>query len=164
MPRMDQVEAALAARIAAVVATPYVQVPGDVFRESSIPLTAIEDASHLGHLRYSVWLQSSTRGGSSRDGYEDDVDGSVWVQSRIVVALCYRIRSTRQVDDARLAARAAGDIARAIMAAPSAGELADGVDIITGWVDPYRPQVTADGGWILVLGEYQVQYDFELND
>lgn len=104
--RLDQVEQEIADALALLSATAYVQVTGDAWAESEVPMTPLWEPDTTRHLAYSVVVTSST----STDERRNRVGGVARVASIVSVYWSYCIRPGSQVADTRLQLRSAGDI------------------------------------------------------
>ncbi len=126
------------------------------WRESSTPLTVLQDASSLAHLLVSVWIQSAPNTDLESDAYED---GFVWVECRMKVAFTYRLRASKQTKDARTATNAAIDVTRVVMAQPDANR---GCTLVR-LVDGLQPSISLDGEYTLIVQDYTVAFDLRLD-
>ena len=104
--RLDQVESEIGDALTALSATAYVQVGGEVWTESPIPLTPTWEPETTQHLAYSVVVSQST----SLDMERDTPGGVTRVSSTVSIFWAYSIRPMQALDDSRLQLRSAGDI------------------------------------------------------
>lgn len=140
--RLDEVAAAVAAAVTALDETAYVQVTGDTFMESDLPLPLIPQlqAATVQHLAFSVTVDASDNTSTRRDAHGDVIR----VASTVRVYLAYQIRAAYGLTDYRLHLRAAGDILKALNNETtwSADE-----DVVAMLVSAWSPTFTlSDGG------------------
>jgi len=141
------------ARILALDGTPYNQgttIRG-AWREAEIPLSVADEAHPLGHLLVNVFAESGRNRGMERD----QAGRFLAVASDLVILFTYHLRRGTQLEDARQAADAAHDVARALLAWPSRRVV---VDLVNLW----RPTLTPDGEWLLVRQDYVARFDLSI--
>ncbi len=159
--RVDQIEEAIAARIATVDATPFDQkiagapTAAAAFHEAANPLVPQGTSRGLSHLQFWV-LADGAPVVADRQRPGDDAK----TVSAVLASFLYRIRpgadsSTPPIpyqrSDQRLAARAASAIVRAVKKFPQDEWEAS---VINSWL----PTVSADGEWLLVGVSFSVLY------
>lgn len=139
--RLDEVATAVAAAVAALDATPYVQVTGDAFTESDLPLPLVPQlqAATVQHLAFSVSVDASDNANTRRDTPGDVIR----VASTVRVYLAYQLRAAYTLTDYRLHLRAAGDILAALN--DEEGWNADG-DVVASLVSAWSPTYTLTEG------------------
>jgi hypothetical protein len=151
-----ELEEELAERIQALDATPFDQNKDGqrpaAWREATVPLTVLEDASPREHLLFNVWVERSENTGERRDAPGEFAK----VESDVVVLFLYNLRAADQLPDSRLASDAAHAIVRALMARDLA-ELVD-VRLVHAW----RPLVSDDGTKLLAEVRFTVAHDLPL--
>ncbi len=126
------------------------------WRESSVPLSVLQDPSSLAHLLFSVWIQSAPNTDLESDSYED---GFVWLECRLKIAILYRLRPSEQTQDARSATNAGLDVTRVVMAQPDANK---GCTLVR-LVDGLQPSISLDGEYTLIVQDYTVAFDLRLD-
>lgn len=150
-----EVEEALVAQIQALDPSAHQQGgSADVWHESRVPLSIVDDPSNLGHLAFNVWIEAAPNSGLHRDA---ELAGEIYVVAGLVVAFAYRLRAGNQVADARAATDAAHDVVRALMAPDAAGS----ADV--AYVDGLQPAMADDGEWLFVTQTYEVRFDLDLS-
>lgn len=110
---LNELEEALAARIAALDSTAHQQVnapTGEVWAESDLPLTAMQDSVLQSHLAFSVSVEDAPV-------VEDNhaANGYLSVLATVSVVFLFRLRTDSQRADTRAAIQAAMAVAGAIM-------------------------------------------------
>ena len=163
--RVDQIEEDIAARVAAIDASPFDQrdtsstargASAPAFTEADSPLVPEGEARPLGHLRFSALADGAIVTGDRQAPSSD-----AKTVSGLVVQFLYRLRAGKnsatpavplQRIDQRLAARAASAIVRAVKAFPQ-----------DQWqatvLDAWSPTVSEDGEWLLVDVSFSVLYE-----
>ncbi len=126
------------------------------WKESSTPITVLQDPSSLAHLLFSVWIQSAINTDLESDLIED---GQMWVETRLNVLFAYRMRGRTQTEDARSATDAAIDIVRALM---STWDQNKGCALIRA-VDVLQQSISVDGEYIVILQNYTAAFDLRLD-
>jgi len=150
--RVDQIEEAVAARVAAVDASPFDQrTPGSAlgapaFTESEIALTSDAEGA-VSHLRFLIMAQDAR---VIDDRQLPGTDSKTL--STLAVVFLYHLRPTAQVADQRLAARAASAIVRAVKAMPQA-------DWRATVRDAWQPTISPNGEWLLVSIAFEILYE-----
>lgn len=126
------------------------------WRESSTPITVLQDPSSLAHLLFSVWIQAAINTDMESDLIED---GFMWVETRLNVLFAYRMRGSMKTEDARSASDAAIDIIRALM-----GRWDDnkGCALVRA-VDVLQPSVSVDGEYYIIGQNYTAAFDLRLD-
>lgn len=144
---LEELEAALAARLVALDATPWVQDSSraEAWVESAVPLSAQEDSALAQHLAFSVSVEDAPviNDATLPEGY-------VTVAAQVKVAWYYRIRTDDQVRDQRLALAAARQVLGAILAPSPLWEAAP--------LNAYRPGSIVNE-WMPVEQRYTVILD-----
>lgn len=160
-----QVEERLVERISALDASEFTigTVPAK-WRESKTPLSVIADSSALGHLAFNVWTQNApnTNDADSLTWKQDDLENQVEVDTRLVVAFAYNLRSGHQTEDTRRATDAAIDVVRAVMAAWDAEDEDAAGSVTIRLVDALQVALSIDGHWMLVTQDYIASFDIDL--
>lgn len=160
-----KVEELLVKRIAALDASAYTngQTPA-TWTESKTPLTVIADSSALGHLNFNVWTQNApnTNDADSVTYKIDPLENQAEVDTRVVVAFAYRLRSGLQTEDTRRATDAALDVVRAVMAAWTADDEDEAGSVTIRLVDALQVALSIDGHWMLVTQDYIASFDIDL--
>lgn len=126
------------------------------WRESSVPITVLQDPSSLAHLGFSVWIQSAPNSNLESDAY---VDGFVYINARLKVAFTYRLRASKQTLDARTATDAAIDATRAIMGPWDENIGCAVIDLVDG----LQQSVSLDGEYLLIVQDYTASFDLRLD-
>jgi hypothetical protein len=140
--RIDEVAAAVATAVAAITPTPYVQVTGDAFVESDLPLPLVPQlqSATVQHLAFSVMIDACDNANTRRDTPGDVIR----VASTVRVYIAYQIRAAYGLTDYRLHLRAAGDILEALN---NESTWAADDDVVAMLVSAWAPTFTlADGG------------------
>ena len=152
-----EVEIECVERIEDLDASPYKQGrTSPKWHESSTPITVLQDPSSLAHLAFSVWIQSAPNSDLERDSY---VDGFLWIETRLKVAYTYRLRASRQTEDARTGTAAAIDVIRALMRPWDENK---GCALVR-LVDGLQPSVSLDGEYLLIVQDYTIAFDLRLD-
>ncbi len=145
----------LAEVITALDGTPFDQSNGRAvpqFRESSVPLSVIEDAAPLEHLLFNVFVDDSP----NTDEQRDAPGGFAKVESMVTVAFVYNLRPTDQLTDARLASDAGLAVTRALMGRDLS------TIMIVRLVNAWRPLVSPSGTKLLGAVEFSVAHELPL--
>ena len=151
---------AVATAVAGLDATPYVQVTGDAFTASDLPLQLVPQmqASTLQHLAYSVTVDAADNANTRRDTPGDVIR----VASTVRVFLAYTLRSAYMRTDYLLHLRAVGDILAAINDETS-GWTATG-DVVVSLVSAWSPSYTlTDGGPPMSVGAVTFRIEHDLS-
>jgi len=150
----------IAERITALDATAYEQgdsVQGgyglDGWTETSIPTTAIDGGSPVGHLQFVL----VPVGSSNTDLDNDRPAGSVYTRTGLRLMYGYHLRtgSPSQVTDERLSMHAARDLRHALLDEWPG-------DRIVYLVDAYSSMITPDGEWLLVTIALDIFHDLPI--
>ena len=151
-----ELEEELAERIAALDASPFDQNKDGLrpaaWREASIPLSVVDDASPLEHLLFNVFVERS----QNSEEHRDAPNGFAKVESTVLVLFVYNLRASDQLEDARLASDAAHAVVRALMARDLA-QLVD-VRLVSAW----RPLLSPDGRKLLAEVQFLAVHDLPL--
>lgn len=151
-----ELEEELSARLLALDAAPFDQNKDGTrpaaWREASIPLSVIDDASPLEHLLYNVFVERCQNSEEARDA----PGGFAKVESSVLVLFVYNLRAADQLSDSRLAS----DAALAVVVALMARDLAALVDVRL--VDAWRPLVSSDGRKLLAEVRFLAVHDLPL--
>lgn len=140
-----QLEAALSSLVSEIEAAPYQQgrAPAS-FTESTVAMSPATVAHALGHLCYTVTVESAPVSASR------SAPPSCKLSSDVAVRFTYHLRPTAQIADSRLASDAALAIAKALTALSQYYS----VQI----VNVFEPELSTDGEWMLVTVSFLVTH------
>jgi hypothetical protein len=143
-----QLEAATAAKVAALDAAAFDQGSIEAtWTESDQAISADGVSYATSHLSFAVIVSASPAvSNDSQASYR-----YARVRSRLLVEFLYHLRPGQQIADQRLAARAAADLRRAVMAPDPDANIV--------LFDAGRYSRTSDGEWLLVQVEFDAYHD-----
>lgn len=149
MVTLDQLEADLAERLAALDATAWQQGGvAEVWAEAPVPLTAVPDSVLRRHLSFSVSVEGTTVVGG--EGASGEL---LTVLAELRVVYVYRVRPAAQRADYRAAIRAGRQLLSSMLA-PYASA---GIDALIPW----RPGPIVDG-WLTCESTYTAILDLPI--
>lgn len=148
---ISELEEEAVGRILALPGEPYTLGKGKgrivgKWKEAEEALIVAGEAHARGHLAFNVFAESGRNTGRARDR---DI---VRTQADLVVLFMFRIRSTNQIADARLASLASRDVVSALLAMPQAYVV---YDVVNSW----RPNTVGGGDWLLVRMDFTADFD-----
>ncbi len=163
---ISNIEEEAASIIAGLDASAFAQGLGsDTWHETLIPFSLIDDSHGLAHLLFEVAITDALNTDQARTTErnadpEFDVDTTAYIDAMMSVAFTFNLRRDQQKGDVRLAADAAQDIARALMAPwdyAANGTLQVLLD------NAYRPTLTNDAQYVRVDQLYSVLFDMDMS-